>query len=581
MDQKINYIFQLSGNKHYYQYRLVLISFFIYMNVHILSQSISLFEKAPEITYFDKNLQKNITKQINAEICEWKNKYEITKEFKHSIISFYKSECNTFLIGLFGSALFLGNLLGTFSFSVFVDRIGRKKLIKICFIPYIISIILILFSPSFISMIIYFFISEFFALNIALSVIIINTENCHSYVRPYFSCFISCGFALCGITSSLYSKYFGDWRYIISISFFFSLTFISLFLFLINESPTFFLNKKDLKNFLNTLTEISIVNKKFKEFEENVLILDDSNENNKSLKNFFEIYFLNFEEKNNSEDTFNNSNNNRNNKNAILVYDENTKIQELNSGEDNFNKKKEKKIFNFFDFFRYKSIRCKFLTWCFIYSTVSGCYYGLSINIKNLSGDIYENAIINYSLEILVYILEAHLSNNKFLGRKKTCGMFFIFANLGFFMFLVFDFNEKNKNFILYGTRFVISGLYSSIGTFTLETYPTPARALGYGINNSVSKFVPVITPVIIEVFPIGIFWGYLSAVFISFLLLVFILEETIGKPLKEVIEEEEIEIKKNFTKELVEKSCFSSNFILDGNGKNVNTKENVIKIIY
>lgn len=548
MDQKVDYIFKLSGNRHLYQYRLLLLSFFIYMNVNILSQSIFLLEKAPDVTYLDEGLGRNITKSINSTICNWKNNYTITKIYKHSIVSYYNAQCDTFLIGLFGSALFLGNLLGTFSFSLLVDRIGRKKLIKVCFIPYLISLILIIFSPNFISMIVFFFLSEFIALNIGLSIVLINTENCHSFVRPFFNCFIGCGFALCGITSSIYSKYFEDWRYFISISFCFSITFITLFLLLVKESPTFFLNKKDLKNFLKSLTKIAKVNKRYKEFEENVIQVKDKEKNdnkNISLFNFFNIYFSAFKENEISI-----------NRKKSSIDDSKASSTSLldNEVSEEYHKKEQRKNFTFFDFFKYKSIRSKFLTFCLILSTISGCYYGLSINIKNLSGDIYTNAIINYSLDIFVYIFAAPLTNVKFLGRKKTTGIFLMLSTIGFLMYLILDISDNYRNVILFGTRFAVSALYSTIGIFILETYPTPARALGYGINQTTSKIIPVITPVFIELFPKGIFLGYLIANFSSLILLIFVLDETIGKPLKEVIEEEEIQLNESII-EGVEKS--------------------------
>jgi len=50
MDEKIESLFKLAGNSNKYQFRLLLFTLFIWINLNILCVSVVFFQKLPEIT---------------------------------------------------------------------------------------------------------------------------------------------------------------------------------------------------------------------------------------------------------------------------------------------------------------------------------------------------------------------------------------------------------------------------------------------------------------------------------------------------------------------------------------------------
>jgi len=228
------------------------------------------------------------------------------------------------------------------------------------------------------------------------------------------------------------------------------------------------------------------------------------------------------------------------------------KLEKIESQENessiNFNlndKNSDKKEFSIIDFFRYASIRYKFLSLCFLWLTSSGSYYGLSINIKNLSGDVYFNGMVNYAFEILIYIISAYMINLKIFGRKITMAIFYSIANTGLILYLFFSLNEAITNLVLFIVRLCVAANYVILFTYTLEIYPSPARARGFGINNAVCKLTPVIFPLLLEIFPKIIFYIYLLMNLICLLILLAVIPETLGKPLREAIEEDDVYYRK------------------------------------
>ncbi len=413
-----------------------------------------------------------------------------------------------------------------------------------------------------------------FCVNIAFGTYLATCEVTSSKNRAIFASIINSAFGICGILYTFFFKYIGNWRIVFSICLGSNICIILLFILFSYESPRFYLVKKELELFMESLRKIAKTNNKLDLFDSE---LKNKDSPYKEAYDYLKDYMLNQNKTNNTlsnspnknylsseydtdeanKNQLINTNSKSNKKDSILLKDE-VKINKENMSNfdddlssenfkmnliDNNNKKKS---FSVIDFFKYPSIRYKFLSLCFIWLTSSGTYYGLSINIKNLNGDFYVNSVINYSFEILIYIISGWMINIKFFGRKKSMCLFYLFANIGLIMYIFFEFEETFTNFLLFTVRLCIAANYVIIFTFSLETYPSPARARGFGINNSVSKFTPVIFPVLIEILPGIIFYIYLIMNLICFLLLLIILPETYGKPLRELIEEEDESIKKN-----------------------------------
>jgi len=583
MDEKVESIFQLAGNSNYYQYRLSILTFLIWINVNTLSISVGFLEKSPDIKYYDTRSHEYIDTSLNSTICQWDNNYTITKNYTHSIVTSYGYDCDPLWIGIFGSSIFTGDLIGSFIFQYLIEKFGRKRTFVLNAIPYLLSLLAICFTPNYISIVVFIFFSELFSENIIFSTYLISTEITSSESRSIFGSFINSATGVCGILYSVYYKYIGNWRYCFLVCFGSNLIFFVLFFIYSFESPRFYLIKKDFENFIETLRKIAKVNNKLELFDKMIkeenssykdiyeflkeitikpnkeknkqnekVVLDDQaniqikdKPHNESLKNMKEepIQKKSFQTSSNGHNTdllIKKTNNKAKigNKETFIDLDGNDSSIDLNIN-SNFNNIKNKN-FSVLDLFRYASIRYKFLSLCFIWLTASGSYYGLSINIKNLSGDLYYNGIINYAFEIMSYYFTGYLINRKFFGRKNTLCIFYFISIIGLILYIFYKFDDAVTNFILFIVRLCIASNYIILFTYTLEIYPSPARARGFGINNAVCKFTPVIFPILIEIIPKVIFYIYLLMNLCCFLLLIVFLPETLGKPLKELIEEEE-----------------------------------------
>jgi len=91
--------------------------------------------------------------------------------------------------------------------------------------------------------------------------------------------------------------------------------------------------------------------------------------------------------------------------------------------------------YGFFSLLVYQSQRYIFLIMCVFWFSTSGIYYALSVNLKNLKGNIYLNGIIIYISEIFSYIVAAILMNIKYFGRIYSLLIFLILCFVVFFNF--------------------------------------------------------------------------------------------------------------------------------------------------
>ena len=90
--------------------------------------------------------------------------------------------------------------------------------------------------------------------------------------------------------------------------------------------------------------------------------------------------------------------------------------------------------------------------------------------------------------------------------------------------------------------RFSCTGVFTSYYIYYMESYPTPIRALGFGLNQTLGNLAGSISPIIIEFFNEIILYISFAAFVIINIILTFFVPETVGKPMLETIEEIEQE---------------------------------------
>ena len=149
--------------------------------------------------------------------------------------------------------------------------------------------------------------------------------------------------------------------------------------------------------------------------------------------------------------------------------------------------------------------------------------------------------MVLYLTEIIGSLSSGYIINIPKFGRKKSIMVFYIGIIVGFIIYLLF-LNYGFNPWALLGAmviiRYSITGVYNTFYTFFIESYPTPVRALGFGLNSTFGNLAGITSPIIIEYVHIYILYSiFLVICFINCTLTCF-LKETIGIPMKDTIEE-------------------------------------------
>ena len=503
----------------------------------LLAISLPLIEKASDIEYLDPQTGNLIRTQLNYTSCNWpKDSYNITKIYKHSWTSEFDIECDKFKIGLIGSFTFAGIFTGSLFFKFACDSFGRKKTALFGGMGYTTTLLIFLFSHHFYLNIVLSFIGCFFSVNLALTSYLLVTESVSHHLRGSFGAVIMTGFSACGIIYALFFKFLESWRIVFIISSSSTYFFIIIFYLLLQESPIFYVYKGDYKNFIETCKNIAKVNNRFEVFSKTIsedtefkrdLIEIEMQLNKKSKQGDFKENLSDPE--NGKEDTCKS--------NVSLLINENIKNDDMKNLISKGNDKKNK--YGILALLTYSQIRYKFLILCFLWFTTSGNYYGLTINLKNLPGDIYLVNIINYTFEAVSYFFAGYIINVKWAGRKRTVLFLHIMAVIIFTCISLIHFNEFFSMLFPFLAKFAFAALFNILYTYSLEIYPTCVRAQGFGINSAMARVLSIKFPIVIELFGEIITMIFLVLNILCSVLVCF-LPETLGKPLRNGMEEDD-----------------------------------------
>ena len=282
-----------------------------------------------------------------------------------------------------------------------------------------------------------------------LSSFLLMNEVTATHLRSTFGAIGISGQYVCRVINVLIFYFSDSWRFCFIIGSIFNLLVMLLFYFFSLESPRYYLKSKEIDLFINNLKEISIRNGLYEQFNKNVLTVY-----NKELTEETKII----------EENYITVDSNKDNINEVKKDEETESFVSKNSKEILADEDEIKKIVNqlkliklidqngkdqqthgFFSLLTYKSQRCTFLILCFIWFATSGTYYGLSINIKNLPGNIYSNGIMIYISEIFGCFLAGWLMNIKGLGRRHTMAMFFIISFIVYLILIVIKIQDTSR----------------------------------------------------------------------------------------------------------------------------------------
>lgn len=244
------------------------------------------------------------------------------------------------------------------------------------------------------------------------------------------------------------------------------------------------------------------------------MILIKKNRNNNELKN--------------SQEALKGGLNNENKeKNKQIINEGNMNKRDINAEKDNTTEHK----YSPFDLVQFKSQRNKFLSLCIIWFIICGVYFGNTVNIKNLPGNIFVNSCINGIVEFSAMILGGYLMNNPSFGRKKTL----IYVSISFFIcYFIIAFFSNNFSLVFFSfiAKLALGAGLNILFVLSGESYPNTIKNYGYAFNTACGKTGALVLTFILELlteFQVYSLFSMLGIV--SFFLLLGI-KETRGKPL-------------------------------------------------
>ena len=162
--------------------------------------------------------------------------------------------------------------------------------------------------------------------------------------------------------------------------------------------------------------------------------------------------------------------------------------------------------------------------------------------MKNISGNIYQNIIIIYSLDIGFCLISGFLSDKKPFGRKKIIILLLLISFVVCMVSLFADENFKDKifTFTILISQICFTCLFCIQYFLASEIYPTVIRAKGLGYNSACGRIGSMIAPFIIEHLDADSMIVLFLLISVMGIMFSFFLPETAGKNLQNNIPEED-----------------------------------------
>ena len=498
--ENVEKLLELAGTKHKYQYILLIISFLTWINCMMIGICLPFLEKVPDIVYKNQETNTIISSQLSYEICDSipPNEYNITQTYEYSWVIETDIVCDKIKTGLIGSIIYFGNFIASITFNIIAEKIGRKSTFIFSSIFYCILIIVFVFVKNYYLILSLSFLSDIFVIFISFSCLVILEEVTSVHLRGIFGTIVNAGYPCCALAFFPLFSFLKKWQYVFMVNALVCLILLIIFIFIGYESPRFLISQGKVDEGIEIIHNLA----KFHNLESKYNKLINTQE-------YKEII-------------------------AALRHHE----DDDNQDEVSTDKKTKKEKVNFFSLFKYRSIRYKFLILCFLGFSLNGSYNGISISIKNLPGDLFQNGMLFYVFEVVVGIFSGWLINTKTLGRKGTIILFYFLAFVSFIIFLFYDINDRVKIIVVLICKFSISSVFTIVYPYMLENYPTSIRDLGFGINTACDNFGGMTFPMITELLKEKQLYFVLALINFFEFFLMFFMPETNGKHLPETIAE-------------------------------------------
>ena len=490
MDEQIEKLVNHSGGAGRYQIIILIIGFFVWNSLSLIQTSLPIIERMPKVLYI------NETTDLTYEICG--HNYTVVKKYDYSWITDMGIECDKAKVGYIGTFFYSGMTVGNFCFSIINKYLMHKQIIIIFTFTYVVFLFLTTVINNF-----YFRLVCLLLVGISQglanpSTLTIVSESVSSKWRSLFASLINVGYSTCPIMYTYIYVGLGKWKYIFWMQNIIATICGVLYIIILKNSARTFFTKNKPEEGIEVLRKIAKFNGKLNEFEEAL---------------------------------------NNNDFDSLLKNEENEENKET--------VKEEKNQLGYSALFKYRSVRYKFIIFSVMWMFMTFLTNAIVINTKKMKGDFYINIISLFIVEILAGVLCGFIINIPSFGRKKSLITFYIGVTVGFGLYILFDKLNVGSvaSLIAMGIiRFSCTGVFTSYYIYYMESYPTPIRALGFGLNQTLGNLAGSISPIIIEFFNEIILYISFAVFVIINIILTFFVPETVGKPMLETIEEIEQE---------------------------------------
>ena len=489
MDDQIEKLIVHAGGASRYQIIILIIGFFIWQSCSLHNTSVPMLETMPKVNVTSKNIS---LVKLNYTLCD--EDYVVDEDIGFSWIIDMKIKCNKAKVGLIGAFVSFGNTVGTLVFSIMTKYLSYRSLIIIFTYLYVFFIFLTTLWDSF-----EFRLFCLFCLGIGngmanMSTMTLVSESVSSTKRSLFAGIINVGYSFCPIMYTPLYVLLNSWKYCFWLQNIIGITCATMYLIILENSPRKYFSDNKTEEAIETLRRIAAINGKSEEFEEKI--------NDKEFD--------------------------------PLLRNEQEGVEKDLTVE-------MKPKYGYSALFKYKSVRYKFLIFTFMFMTTSFLTQAVVINTKTMEGNTYVIIVSLFCIEVVAGVCCGFIINMPALGRKKSLIGFYLGITLGFVLTLIFYESAIGGWLAMVIIRFCITGVYTSFYIYFIESYPTPLRSLGFGLNSTFGNLAGIISPIIIEFtnkYILYIAFAILSGLNIFF---TFFLKETVGKPMLETIEELEV----------------------------------------
>lgn len=217
-----------------------------------------------------KNIKNNMINNFYRDFKTWSTQYDLLcdKEYIYSFIL---------------SVYFLGIMLGNCITNLFADKYGRKIVIFVSIIFYIVLGILVVYINSFIILIVYSFLLGLITSYILLCGFVIVFESSDTKNKTINSAILALSYPVAGVFNILIFSIVKDWIYSIILSIIFMFILIIFFNNLVYESLEYLYHSENYSKLVDTLYKVSIINKSKLELNKYMLSINIDVEYNEIL----------------------------------------------------------------------------------------------------------------------------------------------------------------------------------------------------------------------------------------------------------------------------------------------------------